>query len=185
MVFSKNFVNKNQKIGVPQGTASNKIWQKKVGEMLKEEKPVKEFEERVIEVNRTSKKTKGGNRFGFSALVVVGDRKGKIGIGLGRASEVGQAIRKGATRAQKRSFTFQLVGLAKTIAHPSKIKKGAVEIILRPAPEGTGVRAGGPLRPVLEAAGVENITGKILGSKNKKGNVYALIEGLKALKQLK
>lgn len=150
--------------------------------LLSEKSGFSDFEERVIEINRTSKKTKGGNRFSFTALLAVGDRNGKVGLGLGRASVVGEAIKKAVRRAKRKMFSFELTK-DKTIVHAVRIKKGAVEIILRPSVVGTGVRAGGPLRPFLEVTGIQNITGRILGSNNKKANVYAVLEALINLKK--
>lgn len=144
---------------------------------------LEEFTERIIEVNRTAKKTKGGNRMAFSALVVVGDKKGRVGLALAKASEVALAIRKAIGKAKKNLMEFPLVGEAKTIPHAVELKKGAVRILLKPAPAGTGVRAGGPLRSPLEVAGVQNIVGKMLGTRNKKGNAYAVIEALGKLKK--
>lgn len=147
------------------------------------EKGPSEFEERVIEINRTSKKTKGGNRFAFSALVVVGNRQGLLGIGLGKANVVSEAVKKAIRKAKLRLFSIELVGAGKTLAHPILLEKGAVKILLKPAPAGTGVRVGGPLRAIFEVAGVRNITGRLLGSRNKKGITYNTIEGLKSLKK--
>lgn len=118
----------------------------------------------------------------FSALVVVGDKKGRLGLALTKAPEVALAIRKAVNKAKKTLIEFPLVGEAKTIPHAVELKKGAVRILLKPAPSGTGVRAGGPLRSPLEVAGVQNIVGKMLGTRNKKGNTYAVIEALKRLK---
>ncbi len=140
----------------------------------------KEFEEKVVQVNRVSKKTKGGNRIGFSALVVVGDRKGRVGVGLGKATDVSTAMRKGSTYAQKRLFTVPMRGT--TIPHEVHIKLGAARLLLKPAPAGSGVIAGGPVRAVVEAAGIRDIVGKILGTANKASNVYATFEALKQLK---
>jgi small subunit ribosomal protein S5 len=140
----------------------------------------KEFEEKVVQVNRVSKKTKGGNRIGFSALMVVGDKKGRVGIGLGKATDVSSAIRKGSTYAQKRLIRVAMKGT--TIPHEIKIKLGAAKLILKPAPAGSGVIAGGPVRAVVEAAGIRDVIGKILGTSNKASNVYATFEALKRLK---
>jgi small subunit ribosomal protein S5 len=143
-------------------------------------KEASEFEEKVIQVNRVSKKTKGGNRIGFSVLTIVGDRKGRVGVGLGKAADVSSAIRKGIKRAKK--------GLVKvpmkktTITHEVRIKRGAAKILLKPAPVGTGIIAGGPVRAVVEVAGIKDIVAKILGTTNKASNVYATIEALKQLK---
>jgi small subunit ribosomal protein S5 len=140
----------------------------------------KEFEEKVVQINRVSKKTKGGNRVGFSALVVVGDRKGRVGIGMGKAADVSSAMKKGITYAQKRMVTINMRGT--TIPHEVRLKLGAARIILKPAPPGSGVIAGGSVRAVIEAAGVKDVIGKILGTSNKISNVRATFEALKQLR---
>lgn len=140
----------------------------------------KEFEEKVVQVNRVYKKTKGGNRISFSALVVVGDKKGRVGVGLGKATDVSTAMKKGSTYAQKRLINVPMRGT--TIPHEVHIKLGAAKLILKPAPAGSGVIAGGPVRAVVEAAGVKDVVGKILGTSNKASNVYATFEALKQLK---
>lgn len=147
--------------------------------MTEENRQIKEFEEKIIQVNRVSKKTRGGNKISFSVLVVVGDRKGKVGVGLGKAPEVLAAIKKGIKRAKKNLFKVSLRG--STIPHQIYVKKGAAKLMLKPAPLGTGVIAGGPVRVVVEAAGIRNIVAKILGTKNKASNVYATMEALKLL----
>ncbi|HBC72320.1 MAG: 30S ribosomal protein S5 [Candidatus Amesbacteria bacterium GW2011_GWB1_47_19] len=140
----------------------------------------KEFEEKVVQINRVSKKTKGGNRISFSALVVVGDRKGRVGVGLGKAKDVSSAMKKGISYAQKHLIN---VPMKKTsIPHEMRIKLGAARIILKPAPAGSGVIAGGPVRAVVEAAGIRDIVGKILGTSNRASNVYATFEALRRLK---
>lgn len=139
----------------------------------------KEFEEKVIQVNRVSKKTKGGNRIGFSVLMVVGDRKGKVGVGLGKARDVASAIRKAVTYAKKHMIDVPTVG--GTIPHDIFLKRGAAKVILKPAPEGSGVIAGGAVRNVVEAAGIRNISSKVLGTKNQASNVYATLEALSKL----
>lgn len=144
------------------------------------EKIESEYEEKVIQVNRVAKKTKGGNRIGFSVLTVVGDKKGQVGVGLGKGPDVASAIHKGFRRAKKRFFLIPMRG--KTISHEIVIKQGAARIIFKPAPPGTGIIAGGPVRAVVEAAGIEDIVAKILGTKNKASNVYATIEAFKKLK---
>jgi small subunit ribosomal protein S5 len=140
----------------------------------------KEFEEKVVQINRVSKKTKGGNRIGFSALMVVGDKKGRVGIGLGKAADVSSAIRKGSTYAQRRMISVATRGT--TIPHEIRIKLGAAKLMLKPAPAGSGVIAGGPVRAVVEAAGIRDVIGKILGTSNKASNVYATFEALRRLK---
>lgn len=139
-----------------------------------------EFEERIVQVNRVSKKTKGGNKAGFSVLAVVGDRKGKVGVGLGRAPDVSSAVKKAVSYARKHLFTVPLVGT--TIPHQVLVKLGAAQILIKPARPGTGVIAGGAVRAVVEAAGIRDIVSKILGTKNQASNVYATMEALKKLK---
>ncbi len=141
-----------------------------------------EFEEKVVRVNRVSKKTKGGNRIGFSVLVVVGDRKGRVGVGLGKAPEVSSAVKKGVKYAKKHLITVSM--RKTTIPHEVRIKVGAAKILLKPAPVGTGVIAGGAVRAVVEAAGIKDIVSKILGTKNQASNVYATLEALKALRRI-
>jgi small subunit ribosomal protein S5 len=140
----------------------------------------KEFEEKVVQVNRVSKKTKGGNKIGFSVLVVVGDKKGRVGVGLGGAPDVTSAVRKAVSYAKKHLFTVPMKG--KTIPHQVLVKRGAARVFLKPAPPGTGVIAGGAVRAVVEAAGIRDIVSKILGSKNQASNVYATLDALKLLK---
>ena len=139
-----------------------------------------EFTEKVVHVNRVSKKTKGGNKIGFSVLVVVGDRKGRVGVGLGGAPEVASAVRKAVNYAKKHLLAVPLKGT--TIPHEVYVKRGAAKVILKPAPSGTGVIAGGAVRAVVEAAGIRDVVSKILGSKNQASNVYAALEALKKFK---
>lgn len=141
-----------------------------------------EFAEKVVQVNRVSKKTKGGNKIGFSVLVVVGDKKGRVGVGLGGAPDVSSSVRKAVLYARKHLFTIPMKGT--TIPHVVFVKVGAAKIMLKPAPAGTGVIAGGPVRAVVEAAGIRDIVSKILGTSNKASNVYATMEALKRLKPL-
>ena len=136
----------------------------------------REFEEKVIQVNRVSKKTKGGNKIGFSVLIVVGDKKGRVGVGLGKARDVASGIRKGANYAKKHLINVPIV--KGTIPHDVYLKRGAAKILLKPAPEGSGIIAGGAVRAVVEAAGIRNISSKVLGTKNKASNVYATLEAL-------
>lgn len=142
-----------------------------------------EFFERVVKVNRVSKKTKGGDKRSLSVLVVVGDRKGRVGVGLGKASEVQSAVRKATTYAKKHLIEVKLRG--RTIPHPILVKYGAAKVLLKPAPEGTGVIAGGAVRVVVEAAGISDIVSKSLGTKNKASNVYATLKALSLLRQIK
>ena len=141
----------------------------------------KEFDEKVIQVSRVSKKTKGGNQIGFSVLMVVGDKKGRVGVGLGKAPDVG-GIKKGVRRAKKNLITVPLKN--DTIPHDIIFKFGAAKILLKPAPPGSGVIAGGPVRAVMEAAGVKNISSKVLGTRNPASNVYATIKALKKLEKI-
>jgi small subunit ribosomal protein S5 len=141
-----------------------------------------EFTEKIIQVNRVSKKTKGGNKIGFSVLVVVGDGKGRVGVGLGKSPEVQTSIRKAVSYAKKHLITVPMK--QKTITHPISIKRGAAKIILKPAAPGTGVIAGGSVRAVAEAAGIHDILSKVLGTSNKASNVYATLEAFKSLRPL-
>jgi small subunit ribosomal protein S5 len=140
---------------------------------------VKEFEEKVVQIKRVSKKTKGGNTVRFSALVVVGDRKGKVGIGLAKAPDVSSAIRKSIESAKKKMLIVPLKGT--TIPYSVEQKFSAARILLKPAPPGSGIIAGGPVRVVLEAAGIRDAVAKILGTKNKVSNVYATLHALETI----
>ncbi|MBI2018370.1 30S ribosomal protein S5 [Candidatus Daviesbacteria bacterium] len=142
-----------------------------------------EYFERVVQVNRVSKKTKGGDKRSLSVLVVVGDRKGQVGVGLGKATEVQAAIRKATTYAKKHMIKVSLNG--RTIPHSILLKKGAAQVLLKPAPVGSGVIAGGAVRVVVEAAGIHDIVSKALGTENKASNVYATLEALSRLKKIK
>lgn len=139
----------------------------------------REFEEKVVQVNRVSKKTKGGNKISFSVLVVIGDKKGRVGVGLGKAKDVASAIRKAVSYAKKHLITVPIK--EGTIESDIYIKLGAAKIMLKPAPEGSGVIAGGAVRVVVEAAGIRNISSKVLGTKNQASNVYATLEALRRL----
>jgi len=141
----------------------------------------REFEEKVIQIKRVSKKTKGGNRISFTAMVVVGDRKGRVGVGLGKAPNVRAAILKGIVRGKRCLVKVPMVKT--TIRHRVIFKKGAAKVLLKPAPPGSGVIAGASVRAVVEAAGIQDISAKILGSRNRANNVYVTIEALKSLKQ--
>ncbi len=137
------------------------------------------FEEKIVQVNRVSKKTKGGNKIGFSVLAVVGDKKGKVGVGLGKASDVASAIKKGVNIAKKHMIEVPIVN--STIPFEIRIKLGAARVLLKPAPFGSGIIAGGAVRSVVALAGIGNISSKVMGTKNQASNVYATMEALKKI----
>ena len=141
---------------------------------------VREFNEKLVAVNRVSKTVKGGRNMRFSALMVVGDEKGRVGCGMGKAVEIPEAIRKGTEDAKKSMITVPLDGT--TIPHEVVGVFGTGKVKLLPAPEGTGVIAGGPVRAVLEACGIKNIVTKSIGSNNKINMVRATLAGLKQLR---
>ena len=146
------------------------------------QRPEKEFNETVVQINRISKKTKGGNQVRFGAVVVLGDRKGKVGVGNSKATDVRNAIRKAIEDAKKKMITITMRGT--TIPYSVICKLGASKVMLKPAPPGSGIIAGGPMRIVLESAGVRDVVGKTMGSNNKISNVRATIMALQKSSEL-
>ena len=139
-----------------------------------------ELKEKVVNVSRVAKVVKGGRTFRFSVLVVVGDSNGRVGVGTGKSSEVPEAIKKATDDAKKNLVEVSLVN--GTLPHEYTTNFGSSKVILKPAVEGTGIIAGGAVRPVIELAGVKNVTAKTLGSRNSRNVVYATIKALKAMR---
>ena len=146
---------------------------------LQRREQVSEFKEKLVYINRVAKVVKGGKNFRFTTLMVIGDEKGRVGCGMGKAVEIPEAIRKGTEDAKKQMFTVPLDGT--TIPHEAVGVYGTARVKMLPAPEGTGVIAGGPVRDVLEACGIKNIRTKSIGSNNAVNVVKATLEGLKQL----
>lgn len=149
-------------------------------ELLNKEIEGLELEERVVNINRVAKVVKGGRNFRFAALVVVGDKNGHVGVGIGKAQEVPEAIKKASQDAKKHIFTVPIINT--TIPHQVTGIFGAGRVLLKPAGEGTGVIAGGPVRVVCELAGIKDVRSKSLGTSNPQNIVNATVEGLKSLK---
>jgi small subunit ribosomal protein S5 len=143
----------------------------------------KEFDQRILELARVTRVTKGGKRMRFRACVIIGDRKGRVGYGIAKGGDVQQSVAKAATQAKKRLVTVPLVN--ETIPHMVHMKFAAADVLLKPAPKGTGIKAGGAVRVVLELAGVPNAVSKILGSANKINNAKATMAALKQLRVYK
>jgi SSU ribosomal protein S5P len=151
--------------------------------MEKNNQQEKKLEEKVLLVRRVSKKIPGGNYISFSALVAVGDRQGSVGVGLGRALEVPPAIQKAISYAKKHMIKVPL--FKKTLPHEIKIKYKAAKVLFKPAPEGTGLKVGSVARMIFDLAGIENASGKIIGSRNQIVNTYAVLKALSKLRPKK
>jgi len=151
--------------------------------MEKNSQEEKKLEEKVLLVRRVSKKIPGGNYISFSALVAVGDRQGNVGVGLGRALEVPPAIQKAISYAKKHMIKVPL--FKKTLPHEIKIKYKAAKVLFKPAPAGTGLKVGSVARMIFDLAGIENASGKIIGSRNQIVNTYAVLKALSKLRQKK
>lgn len=139
-----------------------------------------EFEQKILDIARVTRVTAGGKRMKFRACVIIGDKKGRVGCAVAKGADVAQAVAKASLKAEKSLITVPLKN--ETIPHEVREKFGAAEILLKPAPRGTGIKAGGAMRSILELAGVPNVVGKILGSKNKINNSRATINALKKFK---
>ncbi|MCL4387058.1 30S ribosomal protein S5 [Patescibacteria group bacterium] len=143
--------------------------------------PEEAFEEKVVQIDRVTRVVKGGRRMRFRALVVVGDKNGKVGLGVAKGNEVAVAVRKAVGKAKNKMITISLKGT--TIPHEVTAQHAGAKVFMKPASEGTGVIAGGAVRAVLEVSGIKDILSKMMGSNNKINNVYATIEALKKLRE--
>lgn len=183
-------VKKEENNSTSQETTANKAPEKKKFNKNKRfnkaprKEVVKEYEERVVAINRVTKVVKGGKRMKFSALVVVGNGKGKFGFATGKSGEVPDAIKKAVDRAKRNLISVEIVN-GGTLAHDTIGKFGATNVFLKPAPEGTGIIAGGPVRAILELAGVKNIYSKVYGSRTKINIIRATASALKNQKDFK
>ncbi|MEK7167830.1 MAG: 30S ribosomal protein S5 [Patescibacteria group bacterium] len=139
-----------------------------------------EFDQAVIDIARVTRVMAGGKRMRFRACVVVGDRKGRVGMGLAKGADVSAAVQKAQRQAEKHAISVNLVG--ETIAHEVRLKDGSARIVLKPAPAGTGIISGGAVRTVLELVGIKNVVSKVLGTNNKINNVRAALKALASLK---
>ncbi|HEX9664271.1 MAG TPA: 30S ribosomal protein S5 [Patescibacteria group bacterium] len=153
------------------------------GRRSDDDREKEEFEQKIIDLARVTRVMAGGKRMSFRACVALGDKNGRVGIGVAKGKDVTIAINKAVSQAKKKMISFSLVNEG-TIPHQISSKFGAAKILLKPAPKGTGIIAGGVVRIVLDLAGVHNISGKIIGSKNKINNVKATIKALDSLKQV-
>lgn len=144
------------------------------------EREPREFEQKILELARVTRVTKGGKRMRFRACLIIGDRKGRVGMGVAKGADVAMSVEKAFRKAKKNMVTIPLI--RETIPHIVDRKFAAAHVLLKPAPEGTGLKCGGPVRVILELGGVPNAVSKVMGSKNKINNAKAVIEALRALK---
>jgi small subunit ribosomal protein S5 len=168
--------------GRPQG--GKKFDHRNGGRHFNGRREEKEFNEKVVKISKVTKVVKGGKRMKFTALTVIGDGKGRYGFGLGKSGEVPEAIKKSLTAAQKNVSKIE-IAKGDTVAHTVMGKFGATQVFIKPAPEGTGIVAGGAVRAILELAGIKNVYSKIYGSRTQTNVVKATIDGLKQLRNFK
>lgn len=168
--------------GRPHGDRKGPRHDDRKGARRPREEEKKEYEEVVVDINRIAKTVKGGRRMRFSALIVIGNKKGKFGFGTGKAAEVPDAIKKALEAAKRNTFEIHVVKKGDTIAHETIGNFGACHVFLKPAPEGTGIIAGGPVRAILELAGIRNVTSKVYGSRAPINVIRATTNGLTGLK---